>query len=283
MSAGATAALSPVTVIVGRKLESREGIDDSRRLDDFFCRFRLCAQRVTGRPLRDSERAIAVPQAPEPSTTIWCDGQDGHAVLAAPKRFSVPASRRRMLGWCLTMMSSATMICTAMKNAGRVAADQEPGKDGKAGRAEDGGERDVAGDGEHDGEQRDGGQRRPGAATRKTPKPVATPLPPRNLSHTGNMWPRTAKRAARASTLRCGTMGSTGAGDRQRPAARRWRLSARRAGRWRRPGPCRRNAARWWRRCCRCRRCGCPGGGRSAPADSRQGSTRAGKLLLQSR
>ena len=32
-----------------------------------------------------------------------------------------------------------------------------------------------------------------GAATRKTPKPVATPLPPRKRSQTGNMWPRTAQ------------------------------------------------------------------------------------------
>jgi hypothetical protein len=40
-----------------------------------------------------------------------------------------------------------------------------------------------------------------GAATRKTPKPVATPLPPRKPSQMGNIWPRTAQRAARASIL----------------------------------------------------------------------------------
>src|SRR5208282_5545378 len=46
-----------------------------------------------------------------------------------------------------------------------------------------------------------------GETTRKTPKPVATPLPPRNLSQTGNMWPRTAQRAANASAVRKGTEG----------------------------------------------------------------------------
>ncbi len=43
-----------------------------------------------------------------------------------------------------------------------------------------------------------------GAATRKTPKPVATPLPPRKRSQMGNMWPRTAQRAARAWAERKG-------------------------------------------------------------------------------
>ena len=41
-----------------------------------------------------------------------------------------------------------------------------------------------------------------GAATRKTPKPVATPLPPRKCSHTGNMCPSTAETAARACASR---------------------------------------------------------------------------------
>src|ERR1019366_122959 len=46
-----------------------------------------------------------------------------------------------------------------------------------------------------------------GAATRKTPKPVATPFPPRKWSQMGNMWPRTAHRAARAWAERKGVPG----------------------------------------------------------------------------
>ena len=89
------------------------------------------------------------------------------------------------------------------KEGSAVSADQEPGKEGKAGRAQDGGQRDVAAEEQYEEEDGDGGQTlRQGAATRKTPKPVATPLPPRKRSQTGNMWPRTAKRAAMAWALR---------------------------------------------------------------------------------
>ena len=52
-----------------------------------------------------------------------------------------------------------------------------------------------------------------GAAARKTPKPVATPLPPWKRSQTGNTWPRTAQRAARASALRMGSRGSSSAAE----------------------------------------------------------------------
>lgn len=38
-----------------------------------------------------------------------------------------------------------------------------------------------------------------GASTRKTPTPVATPLPPRNPNQTGNIWPMTTKTAAAAT------------------------------------------------------------------------------------
>src|SRR5689334_5001885 len=38
-----------------------------------------------------------------------------------------------------------------------------------------------------------------GAIMAKAPSPVATPLPPRNFSHTGNMWPRMAHKAPRAA------------------------------------------------------------------------------------
>ena len=85
--------------------------------------------------------------------------------------------------------------------------DEKPGKDGKAGRAEDGGQRDIAAERENHGKDGDGGQRGPGRGDRKTPKPVATPLPPRKRSQTGNMWPSTAQRAASASRVRSGTDG----------------------------------------------------------------------------
>src|ERR1051326_7380711 len=38
-----------------------------------------------------------------------------------------------------------------------------------------------------------------GAIMAKAPSPVATPLPPRNFSQMGNMWPRMAQRAASAA------------------------------------------------------------------------------------
>jgi hypothetical protein len=58
-----------------------------------------------------------------------------------------------------------------------------------------------------------------GAATRKTPKPVDTPLPPRKRSQMGNMFPRTAKRAARASKLRIGAVGTIWATNTKPPEA----------------------------------------------------------------
>ena len=53
----------------------------------------------------------------------------------------------------------------------------------------------------------------PGAATRKTPKPVATPLPPLKRSQMGNMWPSTAHKAARACALTRRTQGSRSGGQ----------------------------------------------------------------------
>ena len=70
MSAGATAALSPVTVMAGGSLKPGRNCTFSPASTISFAASGLCAQMVTGRPLRDSERASAVPQAPEPSTTI---------------------------------------------------------------------------------------------------------------------------------------------------------------------------------------------------------------------
>src|SRR6266540_139959 len=39
-----------------------------------------------------------------------------------------------------------------------------------------------------------------GAIARKTPRPVATPLPPLNFNHTGKQCPTTARAAAAATT-----------------------------------------------------------------------------------
>src|SRR5438132_1522839 len=39
-----------------------------------------------------------------------------------------------------------------------------------------------------------------GASPTQEPSPVATPLPPRNFSHTGEVWPRIAKKAAVAAS-----------------------------------------------------------------------------------
>ena len=58
-----------------------------------------------------------------------------------------------MFWWCLTMMSRATAICTAMKSGGLFAVDEEPGKDGKAGRAENRSQRDIAGEKQDHGEE----------------------------------------------------------------------------------------------------------------------------------
>ena len=52
------------------------------------------------------------------------------------------------------------MNCAAMKNGGLFTVNEKPGKDGKAGRAEDRGERDIAGEDQDDGEEADGGQSR---------------------------------------------------------------------------------------------------------------------------
>ena len=81
-------------------------------------------------------------------------------------------------------------------------AKKEPRKDRKAGRTDHRTQRDIAAERQNKEEHPMAASAAQGAATRKTPKPVATPLPPRNPSQTGNMWPSTAKSAARASALR---------------------------------------------------------------------------------
>ena len=106
-----------------------------------------------------------------------------------------------------------------------------------------------------------------GAQARKTPNPVATPLPPRKRSQQVNMCPRTAKSAAIACALRSGHGGhqkraeQTAEPDRgdalEHVEKKRGRAKAFAADTHRHSS----------RRCCRCPRSGCPGGGRCGPAD----------------
>ena len=77
--------------------------------------------------------------------------------------------------------------------------DEKPGEDGKAGGADDGRRRRrMRLRAKTTAKTPMAASAARGEATRKTPNPVATPLPPRKRSQQVNMWPRTAKRAASA-------------------------------------------------------------------------------------
>ena len=77
-------------------------------------------------PPRRSERAMAVPQAPEPQ-----NGDAAHAIFLAPSRDSVPASRRPMFWWCLTMRISATASMNGDEKRVPVAVTSNQAKSGK--------------------------------------------------------------------------------------------------------------------------------------------------------
>src|SRR5206468_5792213 len=98
----------------GKKLYVLAGIDN------FFCSLRAVRPDRDGAAVaRQRKRQRGSPCSRAEHHDLRSHGQDGHAVLAAPNRCSLPASRRRMLGWCFTMMSRATMTCAAMNKAGR--------------------------------------------------------------------------------------------------------------------------------------------------------------------
>ena len=147
-------------------------------------------------PRRASEMASAVPQAPAPRMAMRLMLRAFPAGGGLPKRLSVPARRRRMLAWCLTMTSSGMKRKPTM-TIGRALGDEVEAEERERCGADDGGERDVAGEREDDDEdEQDAEGATARLRARKTPSAVATPLPPRKPSQTGKTWPRTAATAA---------------------------------------------------------------------------------------
>src|ERR1700757_4174490 len=102
------------------KRKARQELEVFPGVDDFFCGLGAvrpdCDRAAVA---RQGEGNGGPPGSRAEHRDPGCNRENCHAVLAAPKRCSLPASKRRMLGWCLTMMSRATAACTAIKKAGR--------------------------------------------------------------------------------------------------------------------------------------------------------------------
>ena len=184
-----------------------------------------------------------------------------------------------MLSLCRTMISreEAEIITIALAALLRSGGFSQKTAKGNDDRRNDAAQRNVAGEGEQQStnmQQRN--QQALGASARKAPAAVATPLPPLKRSHTVNMCPRIAQKAATAArrkivrlSMICGEASYRLAGMSPDDKAARSRQpegkldrdirpSARRepGSQW--PAPSNRCAQHWSRQYCRCRSCGRP-------------------------
>src|SRR5271170_2149295 len=184
--------------IVGGGYRIRDGAAGKKLLIDVPLRDRFADVGFMG-PQADAVRAFASEHdgeagAPRASAD---DCDLAHFSPWLPKRFSVPANRRRMFSWCLAITSAdAIAIGRSVKepslprcrnesqaNIGRLTAAaidaSDTYLDTSATITKIANAPRVA----------------RGSRTANAPTEVATPLPPRKCSHTGNMWPRIAQRA----------------------------------------------------------------------------------------
>ncbi len=160
---------------------------------------------------------------------------------------------------------------------GARAVDQEQGKDGKAGRAEDGGQRDVAGDEKDEGEDGDGGQSCAGGGDQKDSKAGGDAFAAAETEPDGEDVAQDGEESGEGLCVADGEWRAEMGGEESAEPDRAGAFEHVEQEGDCAQSLCRRSGGRWWRRCCRCLRSGCPAGGRGGRAGSRWGWSRAGR------